>query len=162
MDRQHEAVATSDQDAERTVTQPSSSGAWGAFQQNYGRRETAEHREWLDHLHLLAERSEFTHQDQRLAGIAAAGRTIATHTFGSWRAAVVIRMGRSAKIMGGFTGAGGQMVPGGVTAVRDAAADHGKVARGEGEDRKGSNDKLAHIRSHASPDSKDSRIRKAS
>jgi hypothetical protein len=46
--------------------------------------------------------------------------------------------------------------------VRDAAADHGKVARGEGEDRKGSNDKLAHIRSHASPDSKDSRIRKAS
>lgn len=75
---------------------------------------------------------------------------------------MVVLLTRSPKIMRGFTSAGGQMVPGGICPMRHAAADHGKVARREGEDCKGSDDKLAHVGSHDSPDSKDRRIRKES
>ena len=91
---------------------------------------------------------EVTRQDQGLTGIAAAGRTISTHALGRRCAAMVVHMACGVKIMRGFTSAGGQMVLGGARPVRHSAADHGKIARGKGEDCKGGDDKLAHVRSH--------------
>lgn len=61
---------------------------------------------------------------------------------------MIIRLPRKAQAMNGLTGSNGKMMPCGVTTMGHAAADHGKVTRGEGEDGKCNNDKLANVNSH--------------